>query len=375
MKKYNTSQTNPQWIPDNLPANQIPYWGNLLHFEEENGKFQFVVENFPNNDVLCTELDMAWRPYFASGAISVINDATRTKYIFNKFDANVFSKEMLLECISNEYNVVYWVGNHIGPSVVSKKPVAVVSQTTTKPTSVVQPVISSFRNDFKTLENARQNNRMLLATALKNHVIDSHKFELFRDSLSRYADKHNKKYPKRSNIRDWFVAEEINKYLNSNGTYQLYQVRPKKAAKTKTTRSSVTKNPIPGTLRYKVMNHYGTSYTHLLYDKEYNYSKSHGGKCTWEDPNYANYLKELDLLSKIENVNRPVRDHIKKNMRNVWIEYEFKRRRDCASFSNKTTEGKLKYAKYCNEYIKNLVSSNKIPSSVVRDWKYWVFIK
>ena len=375
MIQISSTETNKKWIPSNLPANQTKYWGKGIHFEEQNGNFHLDIEQFPQKTVLCQILDASWKNYINMGHIVVNTSQWRTRFTFTQFPTSIMNKDKILDIIVQEYNVVGLIAPIIS-TISSKKFSKVVStQTTSIPVAAQKPSISNFRTTFSSLDAARKNNRILEKTALKNGYFTVRDFCLFRDSLSRYADKNIKKYPKHSDTRAWFVAEEIYKFLNSKGNYQLYKVRSTKTQKKNVAKTSTPKSTIVNSFKNKVMNHYGSSYSHVLYCKEFTYAKSHSGKCTWEDPNYQNYLNDLVLLKKIEQTNMPVREYMKKNMKPTWIDYEYNRKKNFMGKSNNSIQEKLEYAKFCSEYIKNLVSSNKIPSNVVRDWKYWVFIK
>lgn len=126
------------------------------------------------------------------------------------------------------------------------------------------------------------------------------------------------------------------------------------------------------TIMDKVKKHYGKKYTDKIYSTEYQYQLKHNGKFTWEDPNYNAYVNRNELIKKIEDTNRPVREYIKTNMKEEWIDFEYHRKKDCANINN---SDKLAYAKYCSDYIKKLIHNNKIPSTVSKNWKHWSAIK
>ena len=138
-------------------------------------------------------------------------------------------------------------------------------------------------------------------------------------------------------------------------------------------RNTPTKNILPfGEFVDKLKSHYGKKYTNAIYSKERHYSNNHNGLCTWEDPNYKEYENNLKLLNTIQDINRPVRKYIETNMKNIWNQY----RNDCKKeFDKKTQLTQMDYAKYCSDYIQNLIKKNKLPQIVIRKWKHWSKLK
>lgn len=350
-----------QMIPDNLPQEQEVFWENEgIHYEIQREQFHFDIEkHFEYKNALKLILNTAFRKEIANGEIAVNDASWRTRYTFTKFPVTNNPSKML-DLIEEEYNIVSYITAILIASVNTRS--------VNKTISTITPTASSFSKSFKTLKDAQANNRLLKTTALNNKYFTVAAFETFRTACSTYADKHQDVYPKHSEKRAWFVAEQVYNFINSNGTYNLPSANSIQTLKFKIN-SVINHND---TIMDKVKKHYGPNYTQQIYSKEYTYQLKHNGKFTWEDPNYNAYVNRNELVKKIENTNRPVREYIKNNMKDEWMDFEYHRKKDCANINN---ADKLAYAKYCSDYIKKLINNNKIPSTVSKNWKHWSAIK
>ena len=353
-----------QMIPNNLPQEQEVFWENEgIHYEIQREQFHFDIEkHFEYKNALKLILNTAFRKEIENGEIAVNDASWRTRYTFNKFPVTNNPSKML-DLIEEEYNIVSYVTAILIANVNSRS----INTTITSITPIT-PTASTFSKSFNTLKDAQANNRLLKTTALNNKYFTVEEFKTFRNFCSTYAEKHQDVYPKHSNKRAWFVAEQVYNFINSKGKYNLPSSNSIQTLKSKIN-SIIKPNE---TIMDKVKKHYGTNYTQQIYSKEYTYQLKHNGKFTWEDPNYNAYVNRNELVKKIENTNRPVREYIKNNMKDEWMDYEYHRKKDCANINN---ADKLAYAKYCSDYIKKLINNNKIPSTVSKNWKHWSAIK
>ena len=350
-----------QMIPNNLPQEQEVFWENEgIHYEIQRDQFHFDIEkHFEYKNALKLILKTAFRKEIENGEIAVNDASWRTRYTFTKFPVTNNPSKML-DLIEEEYNIVSYVTAILIASANTRS--------INKTISTITPTASTFSKSFKTIEDAQANNRLLKTTALNNKYFTAAEFKTFRTACSTYADKHQDVYPKHSDKRAWFVAEQVYNFINSKGTYNLPSANSIQTLKSKIN-SVIKPNE---TIMEKVKKHYGTNYTQQIYSKEYTYQLKHNGKFTWEDPNYNAYVNRNELVKKIEDTNRPVREYIKNNMKDEWMDFEYHRKKDCANINN---ADKLAYAKYCSDYIKKLIHNNKIPSTVSKNWKHWSAIK
>lgn len=350
-----------QMIPNNLPQEQEVFWENKgIHYEIQRDQFHFDIEkHFEYKKALKLILNNAFRKEIANGEIAVNDASWRTRYTFTKFPVTNNPSKML-DLIEEEYNIVSYVTAILIASVNTRS--------VNKTISTITPTASSFSKSFKTLEDAQANNRLLKTTALNNNYFTLDELRSFRNSCYTYVEKHQDVYPKHSEKRAWFVAEQVYNFINSKGTYSLPSANSIQTLKSKIN-SIIKPNE---TIMDKVKKHYGTNYTQQIYSKEYTYQLKHNGKFTWEDPNYNAYVNRNELVKNIEDTNRPVREYIKNNMKDEWMDFEYHRKKDCANINN---ADKLAYAKYCSDYIKKLINNNKIPSTVSKNWKHWSAIK
>lgn len=350
-----------QLIPDNLPQEQEGFWEHKgIHYEIQQNQFHFDIEHhFEYKNALKLILNNAFRKEIKNGEIAVNDVSWRTRYTFTKFPINNNPSKML-DLIEEEYNIFSYVKAILIA-------ISVNTRNVNKTISTITPTVSTFSKSFKTIEVAQANNRLLKTTALNNKYFTVAEFNTFRNVCSTYADKHQDVYPKHSDKRAWFVAEQVYNFINSKGTYNLPS-----ANSIQTQKSKINSFIKCDTIMDKVKKHYGKKYTDKIYSTEYQYQLKHNGKFTWEDPNYNAYVNRNELIKKIEDTNRPVREYIKTNMKEEWIDFEYHRKKDCANINN---SDKLAYAKYCSDYIKKLIHNNKIPSTVSKNWKHWSAIK
>lgn len=353
-----------QMIPNNLPQEQEVFWEHEgIHYEIQREQFHFDIEkHFKYKNALKLKLNYAFRKEIKNGEIAVNDASWRTRYTFTKFPVTNNPLKML-DLIEEEYNIVSYVTEILIENVNSRS----INTTITSITPIT-PTASSFSKSFKTLKDAQANNRLLKTTALNNKYFTVEEFKTFINSCSTYTEKHQDVYPKHSNKRAWFVAEQVYNFINSKCKYNLPSSNSIQTLKSKIN-SVIKPNE---TIMDKVKKHYGTNYTQQIYSKEYTYQLKHNGKFTWEDPNYNAYVNRNELVKNIEKTNRPVREYIKNNMKDEWMDFAYHRKKDCANINN---ADRLAYAKYCSDYIKKLIDNNKIPSTVSKNWKHWSAIK